>query len=527
MEALNAFGATLQVHAGTAAAMVSQQCSGALAVALAAGGTAQAKLLDIRGQLEPLMSERWLYMNRGAPPRARACTHAPRGPRTRLIRARPALRAAEDVRPAMLELDVIVLTMTFLTLCHAALHRRLPRFFGLLALSLAAEQASIRSAGTHCHAEALLMISKCSSLNSVLYMVPAAYCALLAAGRVGVHPLARPWVAGLLLVGAYLPYELQGPRQGLWTYPSAGTPFQLDAAAGGAMWTAHGGLSTTLEMRAEVVPALAERWYEMPVMTSMYVSAIGLGLGYGAMATNALVSTALSLRLWWPLRCVLLPGRRRTPPPRPRVAALGRRPDAARCPAAQACSRSPSPSACQSAPARSALGSSCRSATSLALACPNRPPSPPCCSSCSCRRARDRAEIAPRSRRDLRTHSEAEWFRTVGTGDPSPVALGHAHRPLGPAAHAHHAPGARLLPHLARVGQQRPRDDGGRWEAARAARPGEATHRAPLFVPRAPCARRGRAARTCPPQYLAVCVATALALATHARANIVEALLPS
>ena len=75
----------------------------------------------------------------------------------------------------MLELDVLVLGMAVLTLCHAALYRRLPRFFALSALALTFEQASIRSAGTHCHAEAILMVSKCSSVNSVLYMVPAAY----------------------------------------------------------------------------------------------------------------------------------------------------------------------------------------------------------------------------------------------------------------------------------------------------------------------------------------------------------------
>lgn len=68
------------------------------------------------------------------------------------------------------ELDVLVLLMVVLTVLHAS-----TRPFGMgvavtaFLLALFVEEASIMAGGTHCHADATVMVAPCSSLNSVAY----------------------------------------------------------------------------------------------------------------------------------------------------------------------------------------------------------------------------------------------------------------------------------------------------------------------------------------------------------------------
>ena len=68
------------------------------------------------------------------------------------------------------ELDVLVLLMVALTVIHAS-----SRPFGMgvavtvFLLALVVEEASIMAGGTHCHADATVMVAPCSSLNSVAY----------------------------------------------------------------------------------------------------------------------------------------------------------------------------------------------------------------------------------------------------------------------------------------------------------------------------------------------------------------------
>jgi hypothetical protein len=68
------------------------------------------------------------------------------------------------------ELDVLVLVMVVITLAHAW---RRPFGLGIAVtaflLALVIEQASVWFGGTHCHADAAVMITPCSSLNSVAY----------------------------------------------------------------------------------------------------------------------------------------------------------------------------------------------------------------------------------------------------------------------------------------------------------------------------------------------------------------------
>ena len=165
--------------------------------------------------------------------------------------------------PKVLALDVLVLTLTIGAVVHAALAGKLVRLPLYFLIGLTLEQSSVRLGGTHCHSEGIVMVSKCSSLNSVAYYVPWIHLALEVAGRLSLGFVARVFVAGLLGFSLCGVYEVQGPRQGWWAYPvhkDTGLPLTSK------LWTLHGGLSNVFAVNDHAGLALAERWHGMPVM---------------------------------------------------------------------------------------------------------------------------------------------------------------------------------------------------------------------------------------------------------------------
>ena len=114
-----------------------------------------------------------------------------------------------------------------LTTMHATLHHRLILLPLYIIAGAAIEQFAIRVGQSHCHSEALIMLSQCSSGASVAAYVPALYACQLAVARLPLHELGRPFAMGLLLCLHSLPHLLLGAQQGWWTL----TPGSGHAAA--------------------------------------------------------------------------------------------------------------------------------------------------------------------------------------------------------------------------------------------------------------------------------------------------------
>lgn len=162
--------------------------------------------------------------------------------------------------PASLELDTMCLGLMLLTICHATLHHRMLWVLAYTTTAIGAEQAFIRVGGTHCHEEALLMVSQCSSANSIAVYVPGLYVCLLAAERLHLHPIARPFAAGALLNLYALPYLAQGATQQWWTYTStnASGGEALPLKGRDPMWTLAGGWNSTTLVPSAATAALLE-----------------------------------------------------------------------------------------------------------------------------------------------------------------------------------------------------------------------------------------------------------------------------
>eukprot|EP00808_Paulinella_micropora_P019538 g64079.t1 len=120
------------------------------------------------------------------------------------------------------ELDVLFSMLSILCMLHALIYRGF-RGAGLVLIvfiqGCILEQTSIWLGGTHCHATGTVMLTPCSSLNSVLFYVPWSYAALTAAQRLQLSSFGFPFMTGLLQFGFSLPYVLQGPSSGWWTWP--------------------------------------------------------------------------------------------------------------------------------------------------------------------------------------------------------------------------------------------------------------------------------------------------------------------
>ena len=159
--------------------------------------------------------------------------------------------------PALLELDTFCLGLVLLTVGHATLHRRLLWLVLFTCITIVMEQVLIRS-GTHCHSEALFMVSQCSSANSVAVYVSGLYVCSLASVRLQLHPIARPFATAILFCCFMLPYALQGAAQGWWSYGPSTEEAGL-ALSRGPMWTFRDASATALLPTPAVEPHLTLR----------------------------------------------------------------------------------------------------------------------------------------------------------------------------------------------------------------------------------------------------------------------------
>ena len=235
-----------------------------------------------------------------------------------------------NLSAAALELDTVILGLSLLTVMHAMLHHRLSLLPLFLLVGIVIEQLAVRVGQTHCHSEALLMLSQCSSGSSVAVYVPALYACHLAIARLPLHTLARPFAMGVLLCVHSAPHLLLGAQQGWWTDSSSSAAATHPAPApagieggdgrggelsgnngtltlrGGAMWTLGGGASATLEMPAALAAALAPRFFDVPTLLPLVAAGVGGGLSAGLAISGALAAWLTPpQRLWWCVRAPL------------------------------------------------------------------------------------------------------------------------------------------------------------------------------------------------------------------------------
>ena len=155
--------------------------------------------------------------------------------------------SSEALSPSSLELDTVVLGLALLMTAHALLHRRLLWLLLYFAVGALLEQAAVRFGGTHCHAEALVMLSQCSSAASVAVCAAALYVCQVAAARLPLSALARPFAVGLLVCVYCTPHVLQGAGQGWWAWAApAPAPSSSAAAAAAASFFLGAGVSFSL-----------------------------------------------------------------------------------------------------------------------------------------------------------------------------------------------------------------------------------------------------------------------------------------
>lgn len=80
-----------------------------------------------------------------------------------------------DLSKDILVLDGLYLLLTLLTVWHVVLYTKWEGFrlvATVFIMALMTEQLSVQLGHTHCHADGLVMFSKCSSVNSVLTYIP-------------------------------------------------------------------------------------------------------------------------------------------------------------------------------------------------------------------------------------------------------------------------------------------------------------------------------------------------------------------
>ena len=117
----------------------------------------------------------------------------------------------------VVDIDVLVLFMSMLSIWHAVAHKKLELLVACLVLGALTEFGSIRCGGTHCHNAGVLNFAYCSSVNSVVYYMPWVYSSVVSAERlVGSSRWALPWVCGALTFGMCGIYEMQGPNMRWW-----------------------------------------------------------------------------------------------------------------------------------------------------------------------------------------------------------------------------------------------------------------------------------------------------------------------
>ncbi|GMH61635.1 hypothetical protein TrLO_g9921 [Triparma laevis f. longispina] len=219
----------------------------------------------------------------------------------------PGMSSAEVIT----QLDYLYVGLTALTLLHA-FSKRGPVSGAMVVAyfcfhTAVFEHTSLFLGGTHCHASSpnLPMVSPCSSINSVLFYVPWTYTSIESARRLDLHPIAFPFVVGLLQIGFGAVYEMQGPWNSFWMWPDedgviANSPILKD-------WDGYPPLSFldgakqdhelatiangVFKVSAHAGSALAERAFKFPIFAPYFHFAFGFAWAAGLLVTGRVSSS--------------------------------------------------------------------------------------------------------------------------------------------------------------------------------------------------------------------------------------------
>ncbi|GAB5360527.1 hypothetical protein AAMO2058_000635900 [Amorphochlora amoebiformis] len=190
------------------------------------------------------------------------------------------LNDADSLPMGMLGLDTLLFTLALVTVFHATLRggEYVALTLGIIMIATFVEEASVNNGivTTHCHDEAILMITKCSSFNSILFYLPWLYTAIISARKLGLPVWAYPSAAALFTCLFGTCYEMLGPHFGWWKYNDE------DVANG----------------------ALTERIWGMPLMGAVFHPAMGFGLALAEALTGYLSNPG---GFKWILMLVLTP----------------------------------------------------------------------------------------------------------------------------------------------------------------------------------------------------------------------------
>lgn len=98
--------------------------------------------------------------------------------------------------------------MFALSVIHAAANNHLGFLSAIGLYACATEQAAVRLGRTHCHrTDTGLMVSKCSSLNSVGYYIPWLYACFISARRLaGSYPFVVDGNGNILILTRHDPH---------------------------------------------------------------------------------------------------------------------------------------------------------------------------------------------------------------------------------------------------------------------------------------------------------------------------------
>jgi len=205
-----------------------------------------------------------------------------------------------------LELDIVVGVMFCLTVLHGVIHKQLALAMAAFLAGFLVETSSVRAGGTHCHSTGLLMFSHCSSVNSVVFLVPWVYSCLTSAKRLCGSSALMPVVCAGLFFGFCGVYELQGPSFGWWTWPGRDGIHRRTVPTDIQLWQPHSPVSAgVLQAVPHTVQALQDRVFGVPMSAPFYHMAMGWGFAICSQFISnrfmilALVSPALGM-FWDP-----------------------------------------------------------------------------------------------------------------------------------------------------------------------------------------------------------------------------------
>ena len=204
-----------------------------------------------------------------------------------------------NLSPAALELDTAVLGLLLLMSAHAVLHRRLRWMFLCLVVGVAVEQLALRAGEAHCHGEALVMISQCSSGSSPAMQAVALYACQLAAQRLPLHVVARPFTTGILTFLCTFPYVSLGVGQGWWVLAGNAPLHSSIQLTRGPIWTFRRGSTTMLEPSQWLAEALAPQLFGTPTVLALVAAGLGIGVEVAITTYVAFVAFVAPCRAWW------------------------------------------------------------------------------------------------------------------------------------------------------------------------------------------------------------------------------------